>query len=111
MYLYHKEKNVLHARTFLRKIIEMSDNPITDSEPMIRWTIQFPEGDLEKLRDLQRQTRINGREWMRALLAALVEYHEAASSVTLPLAVVPRGDAERAGLLPPPKKRTRTNQR
>jgi hypothetical protein len=49
---------------------------------MIRWTIQFPEGDLEKLRDLQR-----------------------------PLAVVPRGDAERAGLLPPQKKRTRTNQK
>jgi hypothetical protein len=56
---------------------------------MIRWTIQFPEGDLQKLRDLQRQTRINGREWMGALLAALVEYHEATSSVTLPLAVVP----------------------
>jgi hypothetical protein len=24
---------------------------------MIRWTIQFPEGDLEKLRDLQRMAR------------------------------------------------------
>jgi hypothetical protein len=48
---------------------------------------------------------------MGALLAALVEYHEATSSVTLPLAVVPRGDAERAGLLPPQKKRTRTNQK
>jgi hypothetical protein len=82
------------------------ENPITEPGPMI----QFPEGDLEKLRDLQRQTRTNGREWMGALLAALVEYHEATSSVTLPLAVVPRGDAERGGLLPPQKKRTRTNQ-
>jgi hypothetical protein len=78
---------------------------------MIRWTIHFSEGDLEKLRDLQRQTRINGREWMGALLAALVEYHEATSSVTLPLAVLPRGDAERAGLLSPQKKRTRTNRK
>jgi hypothetical protein len=83
----------------------MGENPISEPGPMIRWTIQFPEGDLEKLRDLQRQTRINGREWMGALLAALVEYHEATSSVTLPLAVMPRGDAERAGLLPPQKKR------
>jgi hypothetical protein len=48
---------------------------------------------------------------MAALLAALVEYHEATSSVTLPLAVMPRGDAERAGLLSPQKKRTRTNQK
>ena len=101
---------MLHARTFLREIMEMSENSITEPGPMIRWTIQFPEGDLEKLRDLQRQTRINGREWMGALLAALVEYHEATSSVTLPLAFV-RGDAERAGLLPPQKKRTRTNQK
>jgi hypothetical protein len=89
----------------------MNENPITDSGPMIRWTIQFPEGDLEKLRDLQRQTRINGREWMRALLAAPVEYHEATNSVTLRFAVGPRGDAERAGLVPPQKKRTRTNQK
>jgi hypothetical protein len=57
--------------------MELSENPITEPGPMIRWTIQFPEGDLEKLRDLQRQTRINGRDWMGALLAALVEYHEA----------------------------------
>ena len=89
----------------------MSENPITDSAAMIRWTIQFPESDLEKLADLQRRSRINGREWMRALLAALVEYHEAKGSVTLPLAVVPRGDAERAGLLPPREKRSRANQR
>jgi hypothetical protein len=102
---------MLQARTFWRQITEMNENPITEPGPMIRWTIQFPEDDLEKLRDLQRQTRINGREWMRALLAALVEYHEATGSVTLPLAVVPRGDAERAGLLPPQKKRTRTNQK
>jgi hypothetical protein len=89
----------------------MSENPITDSGAMIRWTIQFPEDDLEKLADLQRRSRINGREWMRALLAALVEYHELKGSVTLPLAVVPRGEAERAGLLPPQEKRTRRNQR
>ena len=89
----------------------MCENPITEPGPMIRWTIQFSEGDLEKLRDLQRQTRMNGRERMGALLAALVEYHEATSSVTLPLAAVQRGDAERAGLLPPQKKRTRTNQK
>jgi hypothetical protein len=90
---------------------EMSENPITDSGTMIRWTIQFPEDDLEKLADLQRRSRINGREWMRALLAALVEYHELTGSVTLPLAVVPRGEAERAGLLPPQEKRTSANQR
>ena len=72
----------------------MSENPITDSAAMIRWTIQFPEADLEKLADLQRRSRINGREWMRALLVARVEYHEARGSVTLPLAVVARGDAE-----------------
>jgi hypothetical protein len=90
--------------------VEMSENPITDSGAMIRWTIQFPEDDLEKLAELQRRSRINGREWMRALLAALVEYHEIKGSVTLPLAVVPRGDAERAGLLPPQDKRTRTNR-
>ena len=89
----------------------MGENPISEPGPMTRWTIHFSEGDLEKLRDLQRQTRINGREWMRALLAALVEYHEATSSVTLPLAVLPRGDAERAGLLSPQKKRTRTNRK
>jgi hypothetical protein len=84
----------------------MSENPITDSVPMIRWTIQFPEDDLEKLADLQRRSRINGREWMRALLAALVEYHELRGSVTLPLAVVPRDHAERAGILPPQAPRT-----
>jgi len=71
---------MLQARTFLREIIQMGENPITEPGSMIRWAIQFPEGDLEKLRDLQR-----------------------------PLAVVPRGDAERGGLLPPQKKRTRTN--
>ena len=84
----------------------MRENPITDYGPMIRWTIQFPQRDLEKLADLQRRSRINGREWMRALLAALVEYHELRGSVTLPLAVVPRGDAERAGLLPSQEPRT-----
>ena len=84
----------------------MRENPITDYGPMIRWTIQFPQRDLEKLADLQRRSRINGREWMRALLAALVEYHELQGSVTLPLAVVPRGDAERAGLLPSQEPRT-----
>ena len=84
----------------------MSENPVTDAGPMIRWTIQFPEADLEKLADLQRRSRINGREWMRALLAALVEYHELRGSVTLPLAVVARDDAERAGLLPPQAPRT-----
>jgi hypothetical protein len=89
----------------------MSDNPITESSAMIRWTIQFPEDDLEKLADLQRRSHINGREWMRALLSALLEYHEVKGSVTLPLAVVPRGEAERAGLLPPQEKRTRRNQR
>ena len=68
----------------------MNENPIKDAGPMIRWTIQYPESDLEKLKDLQRQTRINSREWIRALLAALVEYHEATGSVTLPLAVVNR---------------------
>jgi hypothetical protein len=78
----------------------MSENPITDSGAMIRWTIQFPKADLVKLADLQRRSRIRGREWMRALLAALVEYHEREGSVTLPLSVVPRGEAERAGLLP-----------
>jgi hypothetical protein len=90
---------------------EMSENPITDSGAMIRWTVQFPEDDLVKLADLQRRSRINGREWMRALLAALVEYHELKGSVTLPLAVVPRGEAERAGLLPLHEKRIRASQR
>jgi hypothetical protein len=90
---------------------KMSENPITDSGAMIRWTIQFPEADLVKLADLQRRSRINGREWMRALLAALVEYHELKGSVTLPLAVVPRGEAERAGLLPQQEKRTRASQK
>ena len=73
---------------------------------MIRWTVQYPESDLAKLAVLQRRSRINGREWMRALLAALVEYHEARGSVTLPLAVVSRDDAERAGLLPKSRQRT-----
>lgn len=89
----------------------MSENPITDSGAMIRWTIQFPEDDLVRLADLQRRSRINGREWMRALLAALVEYHELKGSVTLPLAVVSRAEAEKAGLLPPQEKRSRANQR
>ena len=89
----------------------MSENPISEPGPMIRWTIQFPEGDLEKLRDLQRQTRINGREWMRALPAALAQYHELSGSVTLPVAVVVRGHAEQVRLSPPPEPRTQENLR
>jgi hypothetical protein len=72
----------------------MSENPITNSEAMIRWAIQLPQDDLEKPADLQRRSRINGQEWMRALLAALVEYHDAKRSATLPVAAVPRSDSE-----------------
>jgi hypothetical protein len=78
---------------------------------MIRWMIQFSEDDLAKLTDLQRRFRINGREWMRALPGALAQYHELPGSVTLPVAVVVRGDSERVGLSPSPEPRTQYNLR
>ena len=89
----------------------MNENPINDAGPMIRWTIQYPESDLEKLKDLQRQTRINSREWIRALLAALVVSRSNRVCNSSARRCEPRADAERAGLLPPPKKRARTNQK
>jgi hypothetical protein len=101
-----KARYLLVVPEFYAESTAMSDNPITDFGAMIRWTIQFPEDDLVKLADLQCRSRMSGREWMRALLAALVEYHELKGSVTLPLAVVPRAEAEKAGLLPPQEKRS-----
>jgi hypothetical protein len=64
---------------------------------MIRRMIQFPKDDSAKPADLQRRSRINGGEWMRALLTALVEEHELPGPVALRFAVVSRGTAEQVG--------------
>jgi len=85
----------------------MPENPISDlDETMVRWMVSYRESDLRYLKQLQDQTQIPAPIWMRSLLAALVESHAAQGSVTLPLAVVSRDAALRAGLLPEPGQRT-----
>ena len=78
------------------------DEPILgQTAEMVSFTVRYDAAALERLKRLQDQTQINAREWFRALLFALLESYDERGSVSLPLCVVPREEAEKAGLLKP----------
>lgn len=63
------------------------------------FSVHYSAEHLAVLQRLADDTGISEREWFRALLAALCDAYESRGSITLPLAVVPRDEAEKAGLL------------
>lgn len=65
------------------------------------FTVRYDTSDLDQLKALQESTGISAREWIRALLSALLESYRLRGEITLPLAVVPRSEAVNAGLLKP----------
>jgi hypothetical protein len=62
----------------------------------------YPVADLRRLAEIEEKTGINAREYLRILLTALIESYDATGRVVLPLAVVPRDEAETCGLLKAP---------
>jgi hypothetical protein len=72
-----------------------------DHKPMVPFTVRFDADALEHLINLGEITRINEREWIRALVDALLARWQEQGALTLPLAVVTLEEAKKAGLLGP----------
>jgi len=78
---------------------DVSSSPLQPKEEMVSFTVRYKITSLERLKLLQDLSRINAREWCRALMDALLESYEQTGHIELPLAVLSRKAAEEAGLL------------
>jgi hypothetical protein len=76
----------------------MANQPPT---PMVTFPVRYPPETLERLLEIEDLTHVTGREWCRALLAGLIERFDSKGSLELPLAVVSRSEAVKAGILEP----------
>jgi hypothetical protein len=78
-------------------------------DELLPFIVRYSASDLERLRQIEDQTRVNGREYLRALLAAFVQAYARRGSISLPLAVVSREEAIEHGLLKPEQSRPEQN--
>ena len=73
----------------------------SEGDESVAFTVRYPASHLQRLRSLEATTGIDARQWLKALLPALLQRWESHGELTVPLAVVTLREAIDSGLLPP----------
>lgn len=72
-----------------------------ESDPLMIHSVRYFAKDLDRLKNIAKATGIDPGIWLRQCLRALVEAFDRNDSIVVPFVIVPRDQAEKAGLLPP----------
>ena len=72
-----------------------------ESDTLENHSVRYFARDLQKLEQISRLTGIDPGIWLRNCLRALVEAFDRNASISVPFVIVPREQAEKAGLVQP----------
>jgi hypothetical protein len=60
----------------------------SNKKNLTRWTVFFAASDIDAMSNIEKETGINGQEYMRALLSAFVRNYKRNEEVSLPLYIL-----------------------